>query len=79
MRRWIEMLESCVNSAPARQEDLAARVALAKSLPSYRAQASKAAASLDVPASQRAIVRAYFDGLGKAADPSGKPPAKAGT
>ena len=29
MRRWIEMLESCVNSAPARQEDLAARVALA--------------------------------------------------
>ena len=43
-----------------------ALVALAQSLPGYEAAASKAASVLDVPASQRAIVQAYFDGLAEA-------------
>ncbi len=48
-----------------------AKVALATALPEYQAAASRAATVLDVPASQRAVVRAYFEALARTPPPAG--------
>jgi hypothetical protein len=42
-----------------------ARVPLERALPRYRAEATRALDSLDLPPSLRALVRAYFDSLGQ--------------
>ena len=48
-----------------------AKVALATALPEYQAAASRAATVLDLPASQRAVVRAYFEALARTAPSAG--------
>ena len=48
-----------------------AKVALATALPEYQAAASRAATVLDLPASQRAVVRAYFEALARTAASAG--------